>query len=875
MASTFIPDHFQAEAINALNEGASVLVAAPTGSGKTFIAEHAIRVAIANGKKAFYTAPIKALSNQKFRDFQVLFGAENVGLLTGDTSINSNAPVMVMTTEVLRNMIYASSRSLSGLAVVVLDEVHFLQDQYRGPVWEEVIIHLPLEVALVCLSATVSNAVEVAQWLTMVRGDTRAIIETKRPVALEHHHVAFDKATHQLTIQTTLVDNKTNPRARKLFQEQTIPGGSSRGGRKTRQERRFGPPSRTEVVEELARLDMLPVIYFIFSRNQCDDAARGMRRSSISFVNKSDAARIRDIATTRGEALSRDEQFALDFEGFVSLIATGVAPHHAGMVPTFKEIVEEAFTAGLIKVVFATETLAVGLNMPARSVVIDKLTRFTGEQHVPLKPSDFTQLTGRAGRRGIDAVGHAVTLWSPFVAFDDVARFALNKNFELISAFRPTYNMTVNLVRSHSEREVRHLLNLSFAQYQANADVVTTQAQIERKRDALLVEETSANTAPGDIWAYRTTLGLARDQRSSFQTQNDRQIWETLKPGDVINAKTDESLGQPTPRSERLLVIATATRKRGLKLTVLDTRQGVRGILWDDLIEPPHSIGRMEMPRDFSQWDPGSLRMLTHQLVEFSGEEIPPDSQAATRGKESKNTELSRAEITDIENDPHLQVRLKHANAADRIRGEMKRLENSIQSESQSVGASFDVVLQLLQNMGFIDGWRLTAKGSILAGVFHECDLLIAEAIDRGIFADLVARDLAGAVSSVVFERRGVDTEDIAPPSDACAAAIIRLEDLSMEVQDRESASGLPVHRFPDPNFAKAASMWASGQPLTKVLDVVPEMSPGDFVRTVRQIVDLLRQIERIATDDKLRDSARQASEEMFRGLVIGSEVVL
>ena len=878
MAESFQPDHFQREAMRGLDEGASVLVAAPTGSGKTFIAEHAIRRALADKKKAFYTAPIKALSNQKFRDFQSLFGTENVGLLTGDTSVNSDAPIMVMTTEVLRNMIYASSHSLNGLAVVVLDEVHFLQDQYRGPVWEEVIIHLPLEVALVCLSATVSNAVEVAEWLTLVRGDTRAIVETKRPVSLEHHHAAFDKATGQLSMVPVLMDGKVSPRAKKLFQQQAMPSakGGGHGHKRQRQESRFAPPTRTEVVAELARLQMLPAIFFIFSRNQCDDAARGMRRTSLSFVSTTEAKEIRRIAETRAETLSKDELSALDFEGFVSLISTGVAAHHAGMVPTFKEIVEEAFTRGLIKVVFATETLAVGLNMPARSVVIDKLTRFTGENHIPLKPSDFTQLTGRAGRRGIDSVGHAVTLWSPFVSFDEVARFALNKSFELTSAFRPTYNMTVNLVRSHAEKEVRHLLNLSFAQYQSNSEVVLAQARIERKREALAVEIEEATSQYGDIWEYRMSHGLADKVKSSFQAENERHIWETLRPGDVITARTDEALDQRQKTGEKFLIIATAARKRGLKITVVDTHASVRGMLWDDLFEPPRLMGRIELPKSFSQWDPGVLRSLAHSLSEF----VPSsEHQQATTAVIETNTNsvrlpLTQDEIDLVEADPLLQRRLKHAKAADRIRDEISRMETALVSEKHSVGSSFDVVLGLLGDMGFVRGWALTNKGSVLAGVFHECDLLIAEAINEGIFNGLGPTDLAAALSCVVFERRGGDQDDSPLPSQACRSTVQRLEDLSMKIQDLEAARGLPVHRFPDPNFAIAASRWAAGNSLTKVLDSVPEMSPGDFVRTVRQIVDLLRQIERVADDDALRRSAKVAGESMFRGLVVGSELL-
>ena len=871
----FQPDLFQQKAIQALNEGASVLVAAPTGSGKTFIAEHAISEALNRGMKSFYTAPIKALSNQKFRDLQELYGSDNVGLLTGDTSINSDARILVMTTEVLRNMIYASSRSLENLSVVVLDEVHFLQDQYRGPVWEEVIIHLPLEVTLVCLSATVSNAVEVSEWLTTVRGDTRAIIETKRPVNLEHHHMAFDKATGDTVMYPTLIDNQMNPRAKKAFTDQGKQNnGASRHNnqqKKGRQaaESRFGPPNRNEVVEQLANANMLPAIYFIFSRNQCDDAARGIRRSALSFATKNETEHIRRIAQDRAQTLSSDEKNALDFEGFLSLISTGVAAHHAGMVPIFKEIVEEAFTLGLLKVVFATETLAVGLNMPARTVVIDKLTRFTGENHVPLKPSDFTQLTGRAGRRGIDDLGHAVTLWSPFVGFDEVCRFALNKSFNLTSAFRPTYNMTVNLVNSHSEGEVRHLLNLSFAQYQANSGVVTMQASIEKKREQQRIEQEKAQSQYGDIWGYRRLHGLQR-QKGEAKPQGDSvQVWNTFRPGDIIALKTDEFINARNSPYQKFMVLATSNRRRGIKITAADAVQSVRGILYEDLIGEPIFIKHVELDADFSQWNPGALREVSRLINECNWVFVHKDDDGNTGVHED-----DALDSENVANDPLISILLKHADAADRIRNDIERLERHLKNETQSVGATFDRVLELLRKMGYIDSWRLTAKGSVLAGVFHESDILIAEAISQGLFDGLKPIDLAAAVSCVVYERRNSDQDDLPYPSKRCREVVERVEDLSMEIQDLQTSRGLPVHRFPDPNFAQCAALWAAGKSLTSVLDTVPEMSPGDFVRTIRQIVDLLRQMERIALDQTLRESARIAGEAMFRGIVVGNEAL-
>jgi len=419
---SFALDTFQLRALDALDAGQSVLVAAPTGSGKTVVAEYAVSCALADGRRAFYTAPIKALSNQKFHDLRRRHGEEHVGLLTGDNSINGDAPVVVMTTEVLRNMIYAHSRALDDLAYVVLDEVHFLQDAYRGPVWEEVITHLRHDVQLVCLSATVSNADEVAEWVTTVRGPTACIVEDRRPVKLDNLYLIGDRTADRMHLLPTLVRSRPNPDAARIDGE--AHRGQRRGSAKAQPRRKLFTPSRLDVVDRLDQEDLLPAIFFIFSRNACDEAAAQCLRANVVLTSPEERARVREIVETRLAGMEDADLEVLGYERFMAQLENGVAAHHAGMVPPFKEAVEACFVEGLVKVVFATETLAVGINMPARSVVIEKLTKFTGDHHTFLTPGEYTQLTGRAGRRGIDTQGHAVVLWSPFVTFDQVASLA-------------------------------------------------------------------------------------------------------------------------------------------------------------------------------------------------------------------------------------------------------------------------------------------------------------------------------------------------------------------------------------------------------------------------------------------------------------------
>jgi len=452
-------DHFQKEAIKALDASNSVLLTAPTSSGKTFVAEYAIEKALEESKHLYYTAPIKALCNQKFRDFSNQFGEENVGLLTGDHSIRSDSKVLVMTTEVLRNMLYSSRGAPEDLRYVVLDEIHFLEDPYRGAVWEEIILTLPKNVLIVALSATVSNADELKDWITSVRGNIERITRETRPVPLKGHFFAVEKSrNHQLTRIEILKNGKPNSRGQ-IF-------SNARRGRGKQNFRRWTTPRRSEIVAELKKLEMLPAIYFIFSRKGCDEARDSMVRYVGSLNNIEEGKKARKYAEERFALLTEEEKRILRVDLLLEGLEKGFASHHAGLLPLFKQTIEELFSLGLLKLVFATETLAVGVNLPARSVVIEKLTKFNGESHELLKPSQFTQLTGRAGRRGIDVEGHSFTCWSPFVPFNEVADLLTSKEFALISAFTPTYNMLANLLSTRSESEAAELLANSFAQFQ-------------------------------------------------------------------------------------------------------------------------------------------------------------------------------------------------------------------------------------------------------------------------------------------------------------------------------------------------------------------------------------------------------------------------
>src|SRR5947208_2896721 len=551
-------DDFQVRAIQALEGGESVLVAAPTGAGKTVVAEFAIQRALAHRRKAFYTTPLKALSNQKFGDFSRAYGERRVGLLTGDNSINSEAPVVVMTTEVLRNMLYEESSTLDGLETVVLDEVHYLQDPYRGAVWEEVLIHLPLSVAVVCLSATVSNAEEFGEWIGALRGPTRVVIEERRPVPLENLYMVGSQL-HPMHVEQA-GHPSPNPYPAPLDQRELRRRGYGRRSdgrvqyeripRPREGHRRHYTPRREEVVERLAQEGMLPGIYFVFSRAGCDRSVEFLMEAGVRLTTEDEEARIRQVADARVSWVGDEELAALGFFELREALAAGIAAHHAGMLPLFKEAVETLFQAGLIKVVFATETLSLGINMPAKTVVIEDLWKFSGERHELLTPGEYTQLTGRAGRRGIDPIGYAVVLYQRQVPFERVAGLARTRTYELRSSFRPSDNLTVHLVRNYTRQEARHLLNSSFAQFLADRGVVTLERQLERDRAFLDGYRKSMACHLGDFaeyWALRERARRIREdaRRATVREREEaaRQGLAHLRPGDVIVLRSSRRRG--------------------------------------------------------------------------------------------------------------------------------------------------------------------------------------------------------------------------------------------------------------------------------------------------------------------------------------------
>ncbi len=821
----FPADRFQHEAVAAIDRGESVVVAAPTGSGKTVVAEAAIVSAIGAGRRAFYTTPIKALSNQKFGDLSEQHGADNVGLLTGDNSINGRAPIVVMTTEVLRNMMYSDGPDLVDLGVVILDEVHYLQDPARGAVWEEIIIHLDRTVPLVCLSATVPNSAEFSEWVGGRRGPTSLVIETVRPVPLDSAYLLKDRwESGRLRLMDVLEGGAPNPTLLRMLRRHP--------GRK-----RYGTPRRFETCEMLAGRRMLPAIYFIFSRAGCSAAASQVVDFGLRLTTAEEAARIREIANRQTAHLDPVDLAVLGYGRWLADLEAGVAPHHAGLVPAFKETAETLFVQGLVKLVFATETLALGINMPARSVVIENLSKFTGETHELLRAGDYTQLTGRAGRRGIDRQGTAVVLHSGFVPFEEVAGIAAPGSHPLRSSFRPNYNMAVNLIAAYPREEAERLLNASFAQFRDTRRRETLEDQVAGDQEQLDRFRGQATCERGDIWTLLD--GEAEGRHAAME-----RLAAACAAGDVLEWHERGS-------NRRFVVAARGTGKRPRLLLISHDARLVR-IGPDRLPDSAAIIGRIPLAAPFRPRDAGYRRHLAKHLGDWEPEGPP-----------------QRPQLPETEDDgpascPDLDDHLTAARAALRLERRLQRNRRRLAAVSGGLVPRFRAILGLLGRWGYVDGWKLTPEGTRLRSIHNEMGLLVAEAIGSGAFNGLDPAETAALASAFTYEPRS-STGDCEWPTRRSAEHADRIWESWERLSAAEADAHLPPTRAPEAGFAEIAYRWATGESLDDLFEE-DGVGVGDFVRNCRQLIDLLRQLRDVAPG--LVPSADEAIAAVDRGVV-------
>ena len=959
-------DPFQEEACGAVERGEGVLVAAPTGAGKTVVGEFAVHLGLAQGLKTFYTAPIKALSNQKYLDLVARHGQERVGLLTGDTSVNPHADVVVMTTEVLRNMLYLGSRDLDRLGFVVMDEVHYLADRFRGPVWEEVIIHLPAEVQVISLSATVSNAEEFGDWLGQVRGRTAVVVSEERPVPLTQHmmvgrrllplysHPAeVPEQSDQLdqseqTEQTELERQAEqaeqtgqpplNPellKAVKQARRAAASGGASknsyrgrgggsargpqpwkrsaRGGRAPRRGEggartaRLKPPSRLQVVTALEEARLLPAIIFVFSRAGCEQAVHQVVNAGVDLTTEAEAARIREVIERRTADIPAGDLGVLGFHFWAHALERGVAAHHAGLLPVFKETVEELFSAGLVKVVYATETLALGINMPARTVVLESLRKWNGSAHVTLSPGEYTQLTGRAGRRGIDVEGHAVVLAADDVEPATVSSLASRRTYPLVSAFRPTYNMAVNLLERMPRARVREVLEESFAQFQADRGVVELAAQARRKRRSLEGLEKEMACRLGDFREYAALrqaiadaeADLSRDKAAARRSETGRAM-SALGRGDVVVFRKGRR------RRHGIVLEVGADRTGTPTLTVLGEDSRVVALTPDTAPDGVMRVGALRVAESVDPHRPRDRDRLVQRLVDaLRAGDLEKDTKR-TRTRSSRAQAHRDSAIENLERLRHemrshpchgCPDREEHARFGrkwSRAKAQTERLQRRIENRTGTIARLFDAVCEVLLELGYLEPvdrghpereLRVTGAGKVLARIYAERDLLIAECLRTGVFEGLSAGELAGALSACVYEPR-LSAQSIGlpvSPGSRLGQCLRAQLGVSHRIHDLESLARIEVSSGAEPALAGAVQAWCDGAQLADILDAT-ELTAGDFVRWCKQLLDVVGQIaslsppqdatpEQARTVTDLSMRAAEASLDLNRGVVSWSAV--
>lgn len=966
-------DDFQRAGCESLEAGNSVLVAAPTGAGKTVVGEFAVHLALSRGQKVFYTAPIKALSNQKFQELVEWLGAQKVGLLTGDTSVRPDADVVVMTTEVLRNMLYANSSMLHGLGFVVMDEVHYLADRLRGPVWEEVIIHLAASVQLVALSATVSNAEEFGAWINEIRPTTSVVVSEKRPVPLWQHVMVGDHLhdlfvdedgnavashgpgshgqrrvnpdVHRFAASASSVSSQNRAGSRHAPRQIADAQGSTRGG--SRQDRRrrdrrgtggrhrprggyreapwtsessahvsrreWNDHERTRgrrdtrgndarprmggrnlqrphILTELDREGLLPAIFFIFSRAGCDAAVRQCGQARLTLTTPEEQRAIRWILDEHLESIGVEDEIVLNIPGFRRAAINGYGAHHAGMIPLLKTVVEELFTQGLMKCVFATETLALGINMPARSVVLEKLVKFNGIEHADLTPGEFTQLTGRAGRRGIDTEGHAIVLTSGKFDPESIARLASTRTYPLRSAFRPTPNMAVNLLGRFTLEEARETLDMSFAQFQADRSVVGMARRLKELEDTAESYSSALTCDAGDFHEYAQILdkisGREKElsqRRATHDRERTRAVIRNLQRGQII--------ALPGGRRQGFGVVLDVDRGAlgGPRITILTAQGRIKEVATHELTSSPAVIDSMRLPKP-SRMSSAKIRKDTGAALrqKLSGHstdprdavrQVTPKKASTAATDESLNLWRQELRAHPCHGCPEKDAHMRWLHRLRAVEKDIRKTETRIHGRTALLTTQFDHLVELLVELGYLayaqgGGQSATVaptdivpteSGHRLARLFSDRDLLIAECLRDGAWNGLSPASFAAILSTCTYEARREDSgSPEIPPDSAFDRAFQRTVELSTQLRVAEHRARVELTAEPDAGIAAVMYRWASGQHFAAAVSD-SGLPPGDFVRQCRQVIDLLTQL---VHDSDVGTVAREAIDAIRRGLV-------
>ncbi|MDY6940303.1 MAG: RNA helicase [Cyanobacteriota bacterium] len=856
----FALDEFQYEAIAALNAGKSAIVCAPTGSGKTLIGEYAIYRALSRGRRVFYTTPLKALSNQKLRDFRRQFGHDKVGLLTGDVSIDRDAPVLVMTTEIFRNMLYGTPIGEVGTSVrevetVVLDECHYMNDRARGTVWEESIIYCPPDIQLVGLSATIANSDQLTDWIREVHGPTELVYSDFRPVPLEFSFCNAKGLFPLLNRQQTQINPKLQPKS----------GTSKRKGKRSE------PLAISYILSKLRKLDMLPAIYFIFSRRGCDRAVKEV--GNLTLVNEYETQQLReqiDAFVARNPDAVRPTQ--------LEPLYRGVAAHHAGILPAWKGLVEQLFQQGLIKVVFATETLAAGINMPARTTVISSLSKRTDEGHRLLKASEFLQMAGRAGRRGMDEVGYVATVQTPFEGAKEAAHLALATADPLVSQFAPTYGMVLNLLQTHTLDEAKDLVERSFGQYLATLDLKPQQQAIaDLEGELAQAKSRLANVDRNVLKSYEKLHERLKEERRILKTltrQADDVQQKSLVmalnfavSGSILSVRTRRAkVPDPLPA---VLVSKTKGAGQAPYLVCLGQDNRWYVVAAKDVVslhgEFPRlpGVDAIELPPDLVL-KPGRSRQGDPELAPLVGSipQVPPPEKAPEVDRWLERVEELEAELQAHRarewGDP-ISL-LKRDKRVERLQTELNDRQAKVEHNLARHWEEFLDLIEILHTFGCLqESLAPTPQGESTAAIRGDNELWLGLALTSGELDGLDPHHFAAACAALVTEISRPDTWTNYPVAPEVGEALRGLRGIRrqlFQVQYRHQVT-LPV--WLERECLGLVEQWALGVEWSE-LCANTSLDEGDIVRILRRTLDFLSQIPHVPhCDDAVKQNAYRA----------------
>ncbi len=854
-------DDFQLQAMTALNQDCSVVVCAPTGSGKTLVGEYAIHRALARQRRVFYTTPLKALSNQKLRDFREQFGQAQVGLLTGDVSINRDAPILVMTTEIFRNMLYGTpigevGTSLAGVEAVVLDECHYMNDRQRGTVWEESIIYCPKEIQLVALSATIANGEQLTDWISTVHGPTRLIYSDWRPIPLQFYYCQGKGLFPLLNAEKTQI----NPR---LLRSSQPPGR----GRKRGEFLNLG-----YVVNQLAQRQMLPAIYFIFSRRGCDQALQQM--GGVNLLNPEESQALNQILD---EFLARHG--AVVPKEHVAPLRQGIAAHHAGVLPLWKTLIEELFQQGLIKVVFATETLAAGINMPARTTVLSSLSKRTDSGHRLLTASEFLQISGRAGRRGMDDIGHVVTLQTPFEGAREAAYLATVGPDPLVSQFTPSYGMVLNLLQRHTLEEAKDLIERSFGQYLATLHLAPQRQAIAALETEL--EEINRRLDPADPQALsryqKLRERLRQEQRllKTLQHQADAVAHEqrvpqllAAKPGTLLCLDAHEL--HPKPDTPYLTGILCAKLPGPGQFPLLGC-WAANNRFYVVALEQVKSMGEMaqiaapawpepESPKRGYSWSvPQAWDALAAKLPQLIPEISP---EVSTQAKRIADIE-AQLQALPVGANPGTALRLRRRR--EKVWTELVDRQEKLSLQSHPHWEDFLSLIAILQEFGGLAELNATSLGQLAAALRGENELWLGLALGSGVFDELPPHQLAAACAALVSETPRPDSWTDYGVALAVEEALGGLRAIRRQLFQAQRRKRVIFPIWLEAGLVGLVEQWALGLTWGELCQAT-NLDQGDLVRLLRRTLDLLSQIPHAPhVSSKLLKTANQARQLLDR----------